>query len=105
MENFSKQEDRLRIGPLGKVGHFRSTSLNYLVYIASISSVIGPLLNLTSWNAEVLHAQGRGVFLGHPQLVVEVRGEIKNQTFEVKNFPQPMFSYFATWLNDDYNFV
>ncbi len=56
MENFSKQEVRLRIGPLSKLGSFKLTAEeNFLVYIASISSANGPILSLTLWHAEVLH--------------------------------------------------
>ncbi len=39
MENFSKQEVRLRIGPIGKLARFISTSENFLVYIASLQKV------------------------------------------------------------------
>ncbi len=38
MGSFSKQEGRLRIGALGKLGRFKSAAENFLVYIASIKS-------------------------------------------------------------------
>jgi len=49
------QEVRLRIGPLAKLGRFKSTANNFLVYIVTISLVSGPIRSLTSWYAKVLH--------------------------------------------------
>ncbi len=54
MDNFHEQEGKLMIGPLGKLGRFKSTVENILVNIASISVASGPILSLTSWNAAVL---------------------------------------------------
>jgi hypothetical protein len=45
MENFREQEGRLRMGSLGKLGRFKSTAENFLVYIASISSASWPILS------------------------------------------------------------
>ncbi len=55
MENFSKQEVRLTTGPLSKLDHFKLTTENFLVSIASISLASGPILSLTSLYAAVLH--------------------------------------------------
>ena len=49
------QEVILRIGPLGKLGHFESAAEIFLVYIASISLASEPILSITSWFAKVLH--------------------------------------------------
>ncbi len=49
------EEVRLQIGPLTKLGRFKSTADNFLVYIVTISLVSGPIRSLTSWYAEVLH--------------------------------------------------
>jgi len=49
------QEVRLRIGPLAKLGRFKSTADNFLVYIVTISLASGPIRSLTSWYAKVLH--------------------------------------------------
>ncbi len=48
------QEVILRIGPLGKLGHFESAAEIFLVYIASISLASGPILSITSWYTKVL---------------------------------------------------
>ena len=55
----SYQEVRLWIGPLAKLGRFKSTADNILVYIVTISLASGPIRSLTScsWYAKVLHAQ------------------------------------------------
>jgi len=51
------QEVRLRIGPLAKLGRFKYTLDNFLVYIIiTISLASGPIQSLTSWYAKVLHA-------------------------------------------------
>jgi hypothetical protein len=52
----ANQEVILRIGPLGKLGHFESAAEIFLVYIASISLASGPILSITSWHAKVLRA-------------------------------------------------
>jgi len=49
------QEVRLRIGPLAKLGRFKSTVDNFLVYIVTISLASGLIQSLTSWYAKVLH--------------------------------------------------
>ncbi len=49
------QEVRLRIGPLAKLGRFKSTADNFLVYIITISLASGPIRSLNSWYAKVLH--------------------------------------------------
>jgi len=49
------QEVRLRIGPLAKLGRFKSTADNFLVYIVTSSLASGPIRSLTSWYAKVLH--------------------------------------------------
>jgi hypothetical protein len=49
------QEVRLRIGPLAKLGCFKSTAENFLVYFVTISLASGPILSLTSWYAGVLY--------------------------------------------------
>ncbi len=49
------QEVRLRIGPLVKLGCFKSTSEIFLVYFVTISLASGPILSLTSWYATVLY--------------------------------------------------
>ncbi len=50
------QEVRLRIGPLAKLGRFKSTVDNFLIDIITISLASGPTRSLTSWYAKVLHA-------------------------------------------------
>jgi hypothetical protein len=64
MEN---QEVILRIGPLGKLGHFESTAEIFLVYIASISLASGPILSITSWVVAAYH-----VDIGEERLVAGV---------------------------------
>jgi len=59
------QEVRLRIGPLAKLGRFKSTVDNFLVYIITISLASGPIQSLNSWYAKVLND------VGDPYLVVE----------------------------------
>jgi hypothetical protein len=54
----ANQKVILRIGPLGKLGHFESTAEIFLVYIASISLASGPILSITSWYTKVLRAPG-----------------------------------------------
>jgi hypothetical protein len=49
------QEVRLPIGPLAKLGCFKSTADNFLVHIITISLESGPIRSLTSWYAKVLH--------------------------------------------------
>jgi hypothetical protein len=49
------REEILRIGPLGKRGHFESTAEFFFVYSASISLASGPILSITSGFAKVLH--------------------------------------------------
>jgi hypothetical protein len=51
----ANQEVILRIGPLGKLGHFELTAEIFLVYIASISLASG--LSITSWYAKALRDQ------------------------------------------------
>ncbi len=53
----ANQEVILRIGPLGKLGHFESAAEIFLVYIASISLESGPILRITSWYAKVLRGE------------------------------------------------
>jgi hypothetical protein len=55
----ANQEVILRIGPLGKLGHFESTAEIFLVYIASISLASGPILSITSWYAKVLRGKSK----------------------------------------------
>ena len=50
------QEVRLRIGPLAKLGHFKSIAENFLIHIVTISLASGPIRGLTSWyDAAVLY--------------------------------------------------
>jgi hypothetical protein len=56
----ANQEVILRIGPLAKLGCFKSTAENFLVYIVTVSLASGPILSLTSWYAGVLY--GRNVY-------------------------------------------
>jgi len=49
------QEVGLRIGPLAKLGRFKSTADNFLVYIITISLASGLFRSLTSWYAKALH--------------------------------------------------
>ncbi len=51
------QEVILRIGPFGKLGHFKSTAKKFFVYmyIASIILARGLILSIISWYAKVLH--------------------------------------------------
>jgi len=51
----ANQEVRLRSGPLAKLGRFKSTADNFLVYITTISLVSGPIQSRTSWYAKILH--------------------------------------------------
>jgi len=51
------QEVRLWNGPLAKLGSFKSTADNFLVYIVTISLASGPIQSHTSWYAKVPHAQ------------------------------------------------
>ncbi len=53
----ANQEVILRIGPIGKQGHFESAAEIFLVYIASISLASGTILSITSWYAKVLREQ------------------------------------------------
>ncbi len=46
MEKFSQKEGRLRIGPLSKLGRFKSTAKNFPVYFATLSLTSGPILSL-----------------------------------------------------------
>jgi hypothetical protein len=45
------QGARLQIGPLAKLGSFKSTADNFLVKIVTISLASGPIRSLTSWYA------------------------------------------------------
>ena len=54
-EKLDYQEVRLRIGPLAKLGCFKSTAENFLVYFVTISLASGPILSLTSWYTVVLY--------------------------------------------------
>jgi hypothetical protein len=63
------QEVILRIGPLGKLGHFELTAEIFFVYIASISLASGPILSITSWLAKVLHGKSTCTKDVHKMLV------------------------------------
>jgi hypothetical protein len=55
-DHLACQEVILRIGQLDKLGSFESTA-DFFVYIASVSLASGPILNVTSWHAKVIHGQ------------------------------------------------
>jgi len=50
------KEVRLWIGPLAKLGRFKSTADNFLLHIVTISLVSGQIGSLTSWYAKVFLA-------------------------------------------------
>ncbi len=52
------QAVRLRIGPLAKLGCFKSTVENFLVFFVTISLASGLILSLTSWYAGVIYEPG-----------------------------------------------
>jgi hypothetical protein len=56
MENFSVPGGKTLDGPLAKLGRFKSTVDNFLVYNVTIRLASGPIRSLTSWYAKVLHA-------------------------------------------------
>jgi hypothetical protein len=59
MLNLAYKEVRLWIGLLAKLGRFKSTVDNFLVYIITVSLASGPIQSLISWYAKVLHVYPR----------------------------------------------
>ena len=63
---------RLRIGPLAKLGCFKSTAENFLVYFVTISLASGPILSLTPWYTGVLYVWGMYHLAGLTKFVSSV---------------------------------
>jgi len=62
MENFSVPGSKTC--PLAKLGRFKSTADNFLVYIVTISLASGPIRSLTSWYAKVLYGASYDISKG-----------------------------------------